>query len=212
MKHFLVILSMFAIPFMSSGVTHEVTMVGLTFMPDTLSINQNDSVLWINTSAISHTTTSGAGGVPSGYWDSGLMPPNDSFYFHFDSAGVFPYYCTPHWTLGMIGLIMVEPLGIREYRTPTSVSFEAGQAYPNPSDGAASIDYALNVAGRVNIEIYSAAGQKVRDLVDASMPSGKHTAVWDGMDNVGNRVGAGTYFLHLSADGHGLERKLLVIR
>ncbi len=211
MRYFLLVM-LVGVPIIASGVTHEVTMVGLTFVPETLTVNQNDSVLWVNTSAISHTTTSGAGGVPSGYWDSGLMPPNDSFFFYFDSVGVFPYYCTPHWTLGMVGLITVEPLGIQEYDVPSSVAFDMSQAYPNPSAGTVRIDYALKVAGQVSIDIYSSTGQKIRTLADTRMPSGEYSAAWDGLDSVGKSVPMGTYFLRLSVNGNRQERKLLLIR
>lgn len=212
MKATFAILLVIFMPAMMMGVTHEVTMVGLTFVPDTLNINQGDSVMWINTSAIFHTTTSGVNGVPNGYWDSGSMSPNDSFYFHFDSAGVFPYYCTPHWTLGMVGLITVEPLGIEEYKGALPVEFDVSQAYPNPSGGFVRVDYTLDVPGNVQVAVFNSAGQRVRDLADAGMPSGKYSAVWDGLDRNGNGVSAGAYFLYVSFNGRIQERKVLVLR
>ena len=212
MKNLMVISILALVPVFASAVAHQVDMVGLTFVPDTLNINQGDSVLWVNTSAIMHTTTSGANGVPNGYWDSGSMLPNDSFAFHFDSAGVFPYYCTPHWALGMIGLIIVSPTGIQENEFGVSAGLTVGQAYPNPFDQAVRVDYSLKVPGRVKIDVYNHAGQIIRTLDEAPRPSGLHTAIWDGRDSAGRRVASGAYFMEISLGSTRAERKVLLLR
>ena len=54
-----------------------------------------------------HTVTSGevAGNVgePDGTFDSGNMATGDTFSHTFDTAGDFPYYCTPHpWMTGTV--------------------------------------------------------------------------------------------------------------
>ena len=212
MKNFMVIFVLMLIPIVSSAATHQVDMVGLTFVPDTLTINQGDSVLWVNTSAIVHTTTSGVNGIPDGYWDSGSMAANDSFAFHFDSAGAFPYYCIPHWALGMIGLVVVTPTGIVENESGVSAKFAVGQAYPNPFDQAVRIDYSLGAPGQVRVGIYDQAGQLIRTLAEAAMTDGLHSAVWDGQDNAGRRVASGAYFMEISINGTRVQRKVLLLR
>lgn len=199
-------------PLVLSGVTHQVDMVGMTFVPDTLAIVQGDSVLWVNTSAMFHTTTSGINGVPNGYWDSGLMAPNDSFAFHFDSIGVFPYYCTPHWTLGMVGQITVGPVGISEYRVEMPINFMAGEPYPNPFKGTVRMGYLLDTPGRLRTGVYDATGQLVRSLTDATLASGEYTTVWDGRDATGNSVAAGVYFMRVTFGDNSIQRKVLLLR
>ncbi len=201
-----------SMPYVLSGVTHRVDMVGITFVPDTLTVSQNDSVLWVNTSAISHTTTSGVNGVPDGYWDSGLMAPTDSFTFYFDSVGVFPYYCTPHWTLGMVGSITVAPVGIVDNGFAVPVEFDVGQAYPNPFDRAIRIDYSLDVPTRVCVSVYGVEGRLIRILVDGALPGGRYSTLWDGRDAEGSRVAAGLYFLRVASRSKSIERKVLLLR
>jgi flagellar hook assembly protein FlgD len=48
------------------------------------------------------------------------------------------------------------------------------------------------------MRVYSATGQLVRTLVDATMPQGVHRAPWNGRDNAGRVVGSGIYFVKLS--------------
>jgi plastocyanin len=211
MKSILVIFLIVVMPLAVSGATHEVTMAGLAFVPDTLTINEGDTILWINTTSIVHTTTSGVGGVPSGYWDSGLMSPNDSFYFHFDSADAFPYYCTPHWSLGMVGLITVEPLGVEEYEEPSSLAFDIGEAYPNPFKGVVRINYTLAAVGQVKVSIFNSSGQLIRTIADSSMPVGQHVASWDGRDMAGIRMTPGAYFVRLSFGNSAMQRKALLL-
>lgn len=96
----------------SGAVTHIVEMTGdYEFVPSLLTIKNGDSVKWVVIKG-AHTTTSGSvneerEGVPDGLWDSGLMN-SGSFTYTFNSAGIFPYYCTPHAEVGMIGTITVE--------------------------------------------------------------------------------------------------------
>ena len=212
MKTLLVILVLIFSPTLMPGMTHEVTMVGLTFVPDTLIISEGDSVLWINTSAIFHTTTSGVSGVPNGYWNSGSMASNDSFSFHFDSTGVFPYYCTPHWTLGMVGQITVEALGIEELKQTLPLEFNVGKAYPNPFNQRVRIDYTLPVAGRLRVSVYNSGGQLVRVLSNATMPGGKYLVFWDGRDEDGDQVGLGAYFVQIAFDNSIEQRKVLLLK
>jgi len=212
MKSVLMIFMLVALPLRLTGVTHQVDMVGLTFVPDTLTISQGDSVLWVNTSTMVHTTTSGVNSVPNGYWDSGLMSPNDSFTFHFDSVGAFPYYCTLHWTLGMVGLIIVGPVGVGEYGLTVPFEFAVGQAYPNPFEQTARVDYSLDVPGRLYISVYNVAGQMVRSLTDANLPSGAYTTVWDGRNAGGSSVAAGIYFMRVTFGDNSVERKVLLLR
>ncbi|UCD19752.1 MAG: T9SS type A sorting domain-containing protein [candidate division WOR-3 bacterium] len=210
MKHLGVVF--FILPILIFGAVHQVDMVGLTFVPDTLSISEGDSVLWVNASALFHTTTSGTDGVPNGYWDSGLMSPNDSFVFHFDSAGVFPYFCTPHWTLGMIGLVTVAPVGIDEVQAVEPAEISLALAYPNPFTRTVRLDYSVNVGGRLEVTIYDSAGETVRRLVDADLAVGRHTVLWDGVDDLGRRAGSGVYYIGAHINGTSVQEKVLLLR
>ena len=82
-------------------------MENFVFVPESLDISVDDTVIWINKGSVDHTTTSGDNGVPDGNWDSGVIAPGDSFKHVFSTAGTFPYYCAIHWSMGMKGRIIV---------------------------------------------------------------------------------------------------------
>ena len=50
-----------------------------------------------------------------------------------------------------------------------------------------------------HLAVYDASGRLVRTLARETLPAGDHTTIWDGRDDRGSRVGAGTYFVRLEA-------------
>src|SRR5678815_1755425 len=79
----------------------------LVFSPSSVTIHPGDQVRW-NFSSGGHSTTSGSPGQPNGIWDSGIRSQGTSFTRTFNSAGTFPYYCTPHGgCCGMVGTVRV---------------------------------------------------------------------------------------------------------
>lgn len=86
--------------------------------------------------------------------------------------------------------------------------------YPNPFDEATSFRFALDAAtDEVRIDVFDLAGRKVRTLFDRRLPRGTHVVGWDGRDESGQRVAAGTYFARLVVSGHERgEKKLTVLR
>lgn len=87
-------------------------------------------------------------------------------------------------------------------------------AFPNPFSAATSFRFALDApAATVRIDVYDVAGRHVRALFDRRLPRGPHTVGWDGRDDNGGRVSAGTYFARLFLDGRKSgEKKLTVLR
>jgi len=80
----------------------------LIFSPDSVTIHPGDQVRWSFASA-GHSTTSGSPGMPNGIWDSGIRPQGATFTRTFNSAGTFPYYCTPHGgCCAMVGTVTVD--------------------------------------------------------------------------------------------------------
>jgi hypothetical protein len=70
--------------------------------------------------------------------------------------------------------------------------------FPNPFNPETTINFVI--AGKalpVNIEIYNVNGQIVRTLLDGNrvFGTGRHSVVWNGLDNNGNQVGSGGVFL-----------------
>jgi hypothetical protein len=84
---------------------------------------------------------------------------------------------------------------------PASRLGALGQAAPNPFRPATSIPYSLARSAHVQIDVRDVAGRLVRKLVDGAQAAGEHRAEWDGVDERGRRVAAGTYFYRMTVDG-----------
>jgi plastocyanin len=79
-------------------------MVALTiFLPAVVTVARGQSVVWTNGDVIGHTTTSDTPGI----WDSGTVPPGQTFSFTFPTAGTYTYHCTIHGKL-MFGTVVVQ--------------------------------------------------------------------------------------------------------
>ena len=64
----------------------------------------------------------------------------------------------------------------------------------------------------VRLAVYSAAGQKVRELVSGRMSAGYHSIAWDGRDDSGQPVSSGAYLYRLEAVGRSEAKKMLLLR
>ncbi len=78
------------------------------FQPDSLTVKAGTTVTWVNQDGYAHTATSGTSpDARSGLFDSGKINAGGTFSFTFDKAGTYDYFCIPHFSLGMIGKIIV---------------------------------------------------------------------------------------------------------
>jgi plastocyanin len=71
----------------TSASTVTVNVEEPNFNPARVVIRPGDTVRWVNTDTIDHTTTS-----DTGLWDETLSP-GESFSVKFRTAGVFRYHC-----------------------------------------------------------------------------------------------------------------------
>jgi hypothetical protein len=70
---------------------------------------------------------------------------------------------------------------------------------PNPFNPSANIEYHLNKADNVKLEVFNQKGQRVNVLVDGPQASGRHDIRWNGTDATGRLVPSGIYFLRVSS-------------
>jgi plastocyanin len=129
--------------------------VDFAFNPPNQTVNVGDTIVWTNVGASPHTTTSGTSGTPDGLWDSGNMnPQGPSFPFTFNVAGTYPYYCTYHYTIGMVGSVTVQgahvPPSVSITSPANAATFPAGssitvQASASSTDGTVTrVDFFEN--------------------------------------------------------------------
>lgn len=77
--------------------THTVTIEGMRFQPDSLTITRGDTVVWVNNDLVPHTATS-----EPGSFDSQIIHPEKSWKFTATKKGEFAYTCTFHPTMKAI--------------------------------------------------------------------------------------------------------------
>jgi photosystem II stability/assembly factor-like uncharacterized protein len=84
--------------------------------------------------------------------------------------------------------------------------------YPNPTKGKTTINYQVSTETPVHICIYDIQGRRVIRLGSRAKGAGLHTIVWNGLDERGNKVSAGVYFLEFKTKEFSSNQKLLVIK
>ena len=75
--------------------THTVTVEGMKFQPEALTVAVGDSVVWVNKDLVGHTATSSRAGI----FDSKLIEPDKSWKLIVRTKGDFDYVCTYHPTM-----------------------------------------------------------------------------------------------------------------
>lgn len=86
------------------------------------------TVVWTNGGSVSHTVTSGNGttGTPDGLFNSGTLAPGQMFTLQVNqtmyarilakySNGTVPYFCSFHYSLGMVGKMTVTTTPVPEF-------------------------------------------------------------------------------------------------
>ena len=92
----------------------------------------------------------------------------------------------------------------------TGVDLRLLRPQPNPARETAQLQWTLPRATRTQIRIADVHGRLVRGW-SASLAAGAHSLTWNLRDGAGRRVPAGTYFVHLEADGVRRTRSITCI-
>lgn len=95
----------------------------------------------------------------------------------------------------------------------TLTSFELSQNFPNPFNPATEIRYGLPHAARITLRIFNMLGEEIAAPVQAEWKTpGYHTAIWNGRNAGGVRVGSGVYVYKLQAGSFTQVRKMLLLQ
>ena len=113
-------------------------------------------------------------------------------------------------TFGSDGRAKLFALAEEMIGLPRAVSL--AQNYPNPFNSATTIDYALRSASGVLLQVYDLNGQQVRRLVDHYHDGGRYQISWDGLDEAGNPLSSGVYFMRLQALNRVETRKMMLMK
>ncbi len=79
----------------SAPKTHTVTIEGMKFQPDRLTVASGDTVVWVNKDLVAHTATSSEAGI----FDSKMIGTDKSWKLIVRKKGDFAYLCSYHPTM-----------------------------------------------------------------------------------------------------------------
>jgi hypothetical protein len=84
--------------------------------------------------------------------------------------------------------------------------------YPNPFNPCTTIVFELAEAATIELAVFDLRGRLVRVMDSGPLPSGRHQTTWDGQDDVGRAVSAGTYVCRLNTPQGSQTKKLTLAR
>jgi plastocyanin len=82
------------IPSHGAAATHTIIMQGVALVPQTATVKQGDTVVWINKDPFPHTAT-----ARDRSFDSREMGPDTTWKYVVGKKGQIPYVCTLHPTM-----------------------------------------------------------------------------------------------------------------
>jgi hypothetical protein len=89
-------------------------------------------------------------------------------------------------------------------------SYDLRSNFPNPFNPTTTIGYQIGESGHVKLEIFNVLGQRVRLLVDSEQSPGAYRMIWDGRNDSGLALAAGTYFLRMQSGTYVQTRKMVL--
>ena len=84
--------------------------------------------------------------------------------------------------------------------------------YPNPFNASTTIEFSIPESGNVILDIYNMSGQKVVELINGQITSGKHTVVWNSCDRNGRHVASGIYISRLQLNSRFLTNRMTLLK
>lgn len=148
------------------------------------------------------------------YYDDQLLPGSPFTDTESDS-GYFGIYCftgfdTPADSATYFDDVIVTGLttsieDVGDHTLPHS--FRLSQNYPNPFNPSTNIQFELDKALNIALEIFNIQGQRVAIPQQGLKPAGSYQITWNA-----NGLPAGTYLLRLQAMGQSVSRKMLLIK
>ncbi|MFC2150545.1 C25 family cysteine peptidase [Calditrichota bacterium] len=106
-----------------------------------------------------------------------------------------------------VTLIVDNDAGIYDGNVSQPSRFFLAQAYPNPFNSQARIDFNLREAGMAKLQVYDLAGRLVGSLVEQDLSVGAHSATFDA-----NRLPSGVYIYRLQSGGKTAVKRMVLVR
>ena len=130
-----------------------------------------------------------------------------------DSNGVFHACMT-------LALNTYGDIGYTYYQSPSSVIKAGDSNYdkislscsPNPFNSSINISFNLSKKSEVILKVYNIHGQNIAKLIEEEMSSSQHSFIWDGLNDNGQKISTGIYFITLNTKNGSTVQKVLFIK
>ena len=99
--------------------------------------------------------------------------------------------------------------GVKEASSLVPGQFTLSNAYPNPFNPSAHIEYTIPKNSFVSLKVYNVLGQEVATLVNGIQQPGKYVATFDGGPTA---FATGVYFYRLEAGNVSITKKMLLLK
>ncbi|MDZ4122284.1 MAG: choice-of-anchor Q domain-containing protein, partial [Candidatus Cloacimonadaceae bacterium] len=76
---------------------------------------------------------------------------------------------------------------------PQPLLMSLDQNYPNPFNPSTTISFTIPASSHCRLDVYNMRGQKVTTLLNDNRMAGKHSVMWNGLDDQGSKVSSGIY-------------------
>lgn len=91
-------------------------------------------------------------------------------------------------------------------------SFELFQNFPNPFNPTTKIGYTIPQTSFVTLKVYDLLGREIKTLIEGEQLSGQHTVIWNGTNEVNEKVTSSIYFYKLEISGNAKTRKMILLK
>ena len=152
------------------------------------------------------------------YRDNELIAENlgSTFFFNINvPAGTYIYHITAmygQYESLPSNSVEVEITDADDNLVPLITELSGNQ--PNPFNPTTTISFSLTTEYNVNTEIliYNMRGQKVNQLINEQLPTGRYSVVWNGKDDNGKQVASGIYFYRMITKDYSSTKKMILLK
>lgn len=130
-----------------------------------------------------------------------------------DAGDPNPFFNDPDGSASDLGMYYYQgPTGIDDDDASVPATFELSQNYPNPFNPNTHISFSVPKRMHVRIDLYNVLGEKVKTLVDETVPAGEMTVEWNGRLASGTVAASGVYFYRLVSDEFTAVRQMVLLK
>ena len=168
--------------------------------------NTNDQVVVIANFSPSNQTVNDVPFLSAGTWYNYLSPGDDLY----TGDGNYGEYSIPEKTAIIYTNQQYELNTDNQTIVPKNVNLIS--TYPNPFNGQIKITLFLNQPTYGTLSIFDLSGRKIKSFHQSYWDAGHQYLEWSGIENSGNSISSGVYFIRFDSDLIQLNKKILYLK